>query len=250
MQNMGWTRHNLSKSLAGKTMRTISTFQYDCWAPKPVAALAVGDLISHGGKVATVTAVPYEEAGVTHIPATVYEPGPIKVMLGDDRKHITMAMDLVASGLAEFDDGTALITDLEAGHNLVYSPRLPVAELEAFCAEYIECYQAFYDTNAEAIDNGRAIPMTPWWQGVEEWQEERRKAQRRSEVIYLMAVRLSLMFSIVKRHMKICGISRRGVLTARRRITGIWRWRHGCWRRNTSAAPWRLGRFSFEREPV
>ncbi|MCC4288172.1 MULTISPECIES: hypothetical protein [Halomonadaceae] len=148
-------------------MKTISTFQYDHWAPKPVEELVVGDLISHGGTVATVTAPPYEEAGVTRIPGKPYDPGPIKLMLGefaDGKEHIVMAMDLVGSGLAEFDDGTALITDLEEGHGLIYSPRLPIAELEAFCAEHIERYQAFYDANADAIDRCQLIPMQPWWQ--------------------------------------------------------------------------------------
>ncbi|MDL4860752.1 hypothetical protein NPJ88_000245 [Halomonas elongata] len=147
-------------------MNTISTFQYDHWAAKPVAELAVGDLISHGGKVATVTAKPYAEAGVTHIPGEPYDPGPIKLLIGEfavGKEHIIMASELVGSDLAEFDDGTVLITDMEAGHNLVYSPRLPTAELEAFCAEHIERYQEFYDAHEDAIEGRQAVPMQPWW---------------------------------------------------------------------------------------
>lgn len=151
-------------------MKTISTFQYDRWVQKPVAELGVGDLISHGGKVATVAALPYEEGGKTHIPGEPYDPGPIKLLVGefaDSIQHIMMAMDLVGSELAEFDDGTALITDLEAGHNLVFSPRLPLADLDAFCAEHIERYQAFYDANENAIESRQAVQMKPWWPRVQ-----------------------------------------------------------------------------------
>lgn len=147
-------------------MKTITTFQHDHWAPKPVTDLEVGELISHGGQVATVSALPYEEKGVTHVPAKPYDPGPIKLLIGEfaeGKEHIIMASELVGSDIAEFDDGTALIADLEAGHNLVYSPRLPMAELEAFCVEHIERYQAFYDAHEDAIEGRQAVPMEPWW---------------------------------------------------------------------------------------
>lgn len=150
----------------GYVMKNISTFQHDRWAPKPINELVVGDLISQGGEVATVAAPPYEEEGVVRIPGIPYDPGPIKLLLGEfaeGKDHIIMAMELVGSELAEFDDGTVLITDLEAGHNLVYSPRLPIAELEAFCAEHIDRYQAFYDANEAAIEDRQAVPMEPWW---------------------------------------------------------------------------------------
>jgi hypothetical protein len=147
-------------------MKTINTFHYDHWAPKPVTELEVGDLISHGGKVATVAARPYTEGGKTHIPGEPYDSGPIKLLVGefaDGMEHIMMAMEFVGSELAEFDDGTALITDLEAGHSLVYSPRLPLAELEAFCAEHIERYRAFYDANEVAIESHQTVAIEPWW---------------------------------------------------------------------------------------
>lgn len=147
-------------------MTTVSTFQHDHWAPKPISELEVGDLISHGGNVATVAARPFEEDGKIRIPGAPYDPGPIKLLVGEfakGKEHILMALDLVGSELAEFDDGTALITDLEAGKNLVYSPRLPVAELEAFCAEHVERYQEFYNAHEVAIESGQAVPMEPWW---------------------------------------------------------------------------------------
>ena len=98
-------------------MKTISTFQYDHWAPKPVEELVVGDLISHGGTVATVTAPPYEEAGVTRIPGKPYDPGPIKLMLGefaDGKEHIVMAMDLVGCGSAD-DPSPGDVLELKVG---------------------------------------------------------------------------------------------------------------------------------------
>ncbi|GGM25182.1 hypothetical protein ACFQDN_21770 [Pseudomonas asuensis] len=147
-------------------MKTIVTFLYDHWAPKPVNELEVGDLISQGGKVTTVAALPYAEGGKTHIPGEPYDSGPIKLLVGefaDGMEHVMMAMELVGSELAEFDDGTALITDLEAGHGPVYSPRLPVSELEAFCAEHIERYQAFYDANEDAIESRQTVTLEPWW---------------------------------------------------------------------------------------
>lgn len=147
-------------------METISTFEYDHWAQKPVSELEVGDLISLRGKVATVTALPYSEGGKTHIPGEPYDSGPIKLLIGefaDGIDHIMMAMELVGSELAEFDDGTALITDMEAGHSLVYSPRLSLAELEAFCAEHIGRYRAFYDANEDAIGSHQTVAIEPWW---------------------------------------------------------------------------------------
>lgn len=147
-------------------METINSFQYDRWIDKPISDLEVGDIISDGGNVATVAALPYEEDGKTRIPGAPYDSGPIKFFLGEyaaGKENIIEVMDLVNSDLAEFDDGTALITDFEAGNSLVYSPRLPIAELEAFCAKHIERYQAFYKANMASLDECETIPMTPWW---------------------------------------------------------------------------------------
>lgn len=147
-------------------MKSIDTFQHDRWVPTPVENLRIGDFISQGGQVAKVSAPPYEENGITHIPASAYDPGPIRLMVGEatvGKEHILMALDMVGSELAEFDDGTALITDFPAGHNLVYSPRLPVEELEKFCAKHIERYQSFFDEHTDEINDGQAVPMKPWW---------------------------------------------------------------------------------------
>lgn len=75
---------------------------------------------------------------------------------------ITRAMDRVGTTLHLFADGTAALWDEEVPP-LIYSPRLAPAQLEAFCQQYAEHYQAFYDQHQVEIEEGERVPMSPWW---------------------------------------------------------------------------------------
>jgi hypothetical protein len=53
--------------------------------------------------------------------------------------------------------------DVEAGPAAVFSPRLEVSELEVFCKENISRYEAHFDTNELALDQGEIIGMKLFW---------------------------------------------------------------------------------------
>lgn len=76
---------------------------------------------------------------------------------------ITRAMDHAGTTLYLFADGTAALWDDHDVPDLLYSPRLALPQLEAFCQQHAERYQAFYDQHAAAIENGEKVPMSPWW---------------------------------------------------------------------------------------
>lgn len=147
-------------------MHSVKKFCYDHWEEVTSDKLAVGDMISLEGQVAHVTGEPFSREGVTHLPTRPYAPGSIKLAFGEacaNLEHIIMAMDMVGSELQEFDDGTALITCFEFGSSHIYSPRLPLEELNSFCFEHLERYQAFYDQHASVLEDGENVPMEPWW---------------------------------------------------------------------------------------
>lgn len=144
---------------------TIQCLRFDHWAHVPVFELEPGDMIRQENLVAVVKQQPYRSDSGIQVPAERYEEGTIKVMLGEsEREAIIQAMDCVGSTLVEFGDGTAMIAELEYGHGYVFSPRLALEELEAFCQEHLPQYEAFFDKHQHAIDNGQLVAMRPFWQ--------------------------------------------------------------------------------------
>lgn len=57
-----------------------------------------------------------------------------------------------------FPDGTVQFAENETYPELVYSPRLTEADLERFCIENMSKYEAYFDANFDAIDQGDDLP--------------------------------------------------------------------------------------------
>lgn len=57
-----------------------------------------------------------------------------------------------------FPDGTVQFAENETYPELVYSPRLSEDELERFCSENLSKYEAYFEANFEAIDQGEDLP--------------------------------------------------------------------------------------------
>lgn len=144
---------------------TIECLMYDHWDYIPVFDLKPGHLIRQGNVLAVVQSEPYRESGAIQIPAEQYNSGPIKLCLGHQAgmETITTVMDYVGGDLHELPDGTAMVADLDRGAGHIFSPRLSLEELETFCRENINHYETFYRYYQREIDNGGAVPMTPFW---------------------------------------------------------------------------------------
>ncbi|MDQ0655123.1 hypothetical protein [Pseudomonas cedrina] len=140
---------------------SVQCFRYDRWSAVPAMELLEGDLIVHAEQLVHVTAAPYLKGGKPHIPGEIREPGPIQIDFSSG--YLARVMDLVGSGLQEFDDGTALITDFDLAPGFVYSPRLAKADLEAFCELHFDQYCAFNEDNRASIDECISVHLEPWW---------------------------------------------------------------------------------------
>lgn len=141
--------------------KKILAFRHDKWLTIPANQLQPGDLFNHEDALLVVEAAPYEKAGDLHIPASRHESGPIQVDLSGG--VLSRVMDMVGSSLAVFEDGTAILTELDWNPGFTYSPRLPKPELEAFCTQHLDRYSAFYKANRDVIDAGQQVAMQPWW---------------------------------------------------------------------------------------
>lgn len=143
---------------------TIERLNYDCWDCVPVFDLEPEDIIRQGDTLAVVKASPYRENDTIQVPAEPYGSGPIKLCLGNaGMESITRVMDYVGADLHEFPDGTAMVADLDRGTGYIFSPRLSLEELEAFCRENISHYETFCRYYQREIDNRGSVPMTPFW---------------------------------------------------------------------------------------
>ena len=74
-------------------------------------------------------------------------------------------VEILLGGIPQvmFPDGTEQFADQDSTPMIVYSPRLPEMDLEAFCRENIERYKQHYEQNQEAIDNYETPPIVPFW---------------------------------------------------------------------------------------
>jgi hypothetical protein len=122
-----------------------------------------GDIFAHQGQTYVTTAKPYLLDGKPNVPAALYDSGPIVINFDRSRDYITMAMDYVCSPAHEFGDGTMQICDFEGGNAHVYSPRLPIPELNEFCKAHIDIYVAFFDKYERQLDSGVVIEMPKFW---------------------------------------------------------------------------------------
>ena len=117
---------------------TVKCFVHDIWQDKDVFLLQRDDIIAHSGQTLVVTASAYMKDGKPHIPASLYDSGPIIIDFSKEKEAITMVMDYVGSSAHSFEDGTMQICSFEDGLTNVYSPRLPTLELNEFCQKHIE----------------------------------------------------------------------------------------------------------------
>lgn len=146
-------------------MLAIQRLEYDKWVAVSVDELAVGDVITQHGKVVIVDGKLVRQDGKVIIPARPrISEDPIRIILGTGhgREGIVAAMDYVGGDLLEYEDGTAMIVNFEFGAE-IYSPRLPVAELEAFCCLNMDRYEAFFEAHEESLDRAEVVPMERWW---------------------------------------------------------------------------------------
>lgn len=139
----------------------VSQFKWDRFHAVDVFSLVEGDQVIVAGTMITVAAPAYERDGQIHLPANSIEQAVILVDFSDTAA--TRAMDYVGSSIHDFGDGTAIIAELDGSSNHVYSPRLPKAELEVFCAKHLHRYEAFHTRHTDAIDDGDSVRMEPWW---------------------------------------------------------------------------------------
>lgn len=63
-----------------------------------------------------------------------------------------------------FPDGTEQFAENDSFPETVYSPRLPQADLAAFCTQNIEIYRAYNERYREEIDAGDAPAITRFWE--------------------------------------------------------------------------------------
>lgn len=139
----------------------VRRFVYDRFETVDVSKLGAGDQVLVHGQMVRVTAPAVIRGNDVHLPAERPEQAVILCDFSDNA--LTRAMDQTGSAVHVFEDGTSLIAELDGSSDQVYSPRLPKAELIAFCEKHQARYAAFYEQNAAAIDDGSKVPMEPWW---------------------------------------------------------------------------------------
>lgn len=63
-----------------------------------------------------------------------------------------------------FPDGTLQFAENETYPDIVYSPRLSEEKLEQFCKDNLAKYEAYFEANFDAIDQGDELPpIEPFW---------------------------------------------------------------------------------------
>lgn len=144
-------------------MIVVKCFRYDAWESVNVLDLESGDIFSHKGSTYITTGEPHILDGKPHIPAELYDCGPIVLAIGKGRDYIHMAMDYVNSPAHDFGDGTMQICEFYGGNTNVYSPRLPIAELNEFCKENISHYEAFFSKYERELESGDVIEIAKFW---------------------------------------------------------------------------------------
>jgi hypothetical protein len=70
------------------------------------------------------------------------------------------AVEMLLGGIGRlcFPDDTVQFAQNDTYPEVVYSPRMTEPELEKFCMENMDKYQAYFDANFEAIDEGDDLP--------------------------------------------------------------------------------------------
>ncbi|HAS8195741.1 TPA: hypothetical protein I7682_17825 [Vibrio vulnificus] len=144
-------------------MQTVMCFKHDSWVDTNVFEIEDGNIFTLEEQTYLATAKPYALDGKIYIPAKVYDTGPIVLNFDKGLSYIHMVMDYVCSPAHDFGDGTMQICEFEDGNTNVYSPRLPVAELNEFCKVHIDHYEEFFIKHERLLESGVAIEMPKFW---------------------------------------------------------------------------------------
>ncbi|GAB0154373.1 hypothetical protein [Marinobacterium sp. BA1] len=147
---------------------SVKRFCHDRWHQVGVKDLTEKDLIFYQGQLLEVTGQPEVKNGRVHLPARLCQAAndSIVVAVGDawkNREATIAVMDYTNAACRDFGDGTEMIGELEAGPGAIYSPRLTVEELEAWCMANLGRFEAFFESNEAALDEGDIIKIEPWW---------------------------------------------------------------------------------------
>ncbi len=150
----------------------IERFHFDRWESVSVAELNPGDWIYVKNATHVLHEKPSLKDGRIVLRANRLSDaeGPIRLLVGEYANaldHVAMAMDYTNSSLNEFGDGTGILIDLETGPGAVFSPRLPLAELEVFCRENIALFEAHFNQNETALDQGKIVAIEPFWRSTD-----------------------------------------------------------------------------------
>ncbi len=126
------------------------------------------DLVYYQDQLFEVKGQPTINNGQVQLPAQLYQAtdDPIVVAVGDawrNREATIAVMDYTNAGCRDFGDGTHMIGEMEEGPGAIFSPRLPPEELEAWCMANLDRFEAFFEANEVALDEGDIIKIEPWW---------------------------------------------------------------------------------------
>ena len=148
--------------------QSVMRFEKDRWTNILMADVKIGDVIYVNNQLIEVLDSPVEENGKLRLDVRLAKSDdePIVLALGkewNDRQATVAVMDFTGSGCRDFGDGTYMIAELEEGPGAIYSPRLSIKELEDWCANHLDRFVAFFESNELALDRGDVVRMTPWW---------------------------------------------------------------------------------------
>lgn len=84
---------------------------------------------------------------------------------GEGKTPFITEVEMLIGGVPRlmYPDGTEQFADDETETVLIYSPRLPEPELEAFCKLNIEHYRTFHEVNFKQLLRGDRVSITQFW---------------------------------------------------------------------------------------
>lgn len=141
----------------------IQAFIDDKWVSTDITTAPTGTLFRYDGVIYTLVSPPQLGANkLWEIPAEPLSAITPTLLLGKKYNYLCMAMDFVGTDCHQFADGTAILAEFEHCDH-VYSPRLKMDELLAFCKDNIKVYEKFYDNHSKEVDSGKPIKMERFW---------------------------------------------------------------------------------------
>lgn len=147
----------------------VMRFEKNKWLEVSAMELMDADLIYLKNNLLKVTGKPTVISGKVNLPACIYKHSNSEVIVlaigseWNNRQAISKVMDHTNSGCLDFEDGTYMIAELDEGPGAIYSPRLPISELEKWCNDNLKKFEQFYTKNELFIETGKIVKMDVWW---------------------------------------------------------------------------------------